>query len=53
MKQAANLKNYRTEVLLPGININTSQTDYAPIEAMQLIHFDGKEYVSMGKVIGD
>ncbi len=53
MKQAANLKNYRTEVLLPGININTSPTDYAPIEAMQLIRFDGKEYVSMGKVIGE
>ena len=53
MKQAANLKNYRTEVLLPGININTSPTDYAPIEAMQLIRFDGKEYVSMGKIIGE
>ena len=53
MKQAANLKNYRTEVLLPGISINTSPTDYAPIEAMQLIRFDGKEYVSMGKVIGE
>jgi branched-chain amino acid transport system substrate-binding protein len=53
MKQAANLKNYRTEVLLPSININTGPTDYAPIEAMQLIRFDGKEYVSMGKVIGE
>ena len=53
MKQAANLKNYRTEVLLPGISINTSPTDYAPIEAMQLIRFDGKEYVSMGKIIGE
>ena len=53
MKQAANLKNYRTEVLLPGIKINTSPTDYAPIEAMQLIRFDGKEYKSIGKVIGD
>jgi ABC-type branched-subunit amino acid transport system substrate-binding protein len=52
MKQAASLKDFRTEVLLPGIHINTSATDYAPIEAMQLIRFDGKEYVSMGKVIG-
>ena len=53
MKQAANLKNYRTDVLLPGIKINTSATDYAPIEAMQLVRFDGKEYVAMGKVVGD
>ena len=53
MKQAANLKNYRTEVLLPGIHVNTSPTDYAPIEAMQLIRFDGSKYVSMGKVIGE
>ncbi|MHB8667633.1 MAG: ABC transporter substrate-binding protein [Burkholderiales bacterium] len=53
MKQAANLKNYRTEVLLPGIHINTSPTDYAPIKAMQLIRFDGKEYVAMGKIIGE
>ena len=53
MKQAANLKNYRTDVLLPGITINTSPTDYAPIKAMQLVRFDGNKYVAMGKVIGD
>ncbi len=53
MKQAANLKNFRTEVLLPGIKINTSPTDYAPIKAMQLIRFDGTKYVAMGKVIGE
>ena len=53
MKQAANLKNYRTEVLLPGIHINTSPTDYAPIKAMQLVRFDGTKYVAMGKVIGN
>ena len=52
MKQAANLKNFRTEVLLPGININTSPSDYAPIEAMQLIQFDGQKYKPIGNVIG-
>src|ERR1700684_3571470 len=31
MKQAANLKDFRTEVLLPGVKINTSPTDFAPI----------------------
>ena len=52
MKQAASLHDYRTEVLLPGIKINTSATDYAPIEAMQLVQFDGKEYKSIGDVVG-
>ena len=52
MKQAANLKNFRTEVLLPGININTSPSDYAPIEAIQLIQFDGQKYKPIGNVIG-
>ena len=31
MKQAASLKDFRTEVLLPGIKINTGPTDFAPI----------------------
>ena len=51
MKQAANLKNFRAENLLPGVTINTSPTDYAPIEAMQLERFDGKEFKLFGSVI--
>jgi ABC-type branched-subunit amino acid transport system substrate-binding protein len=52
MKQAASLKDFRTDVLLPGIKINTSATDFAPIEAMQLVQFDGKEYKVIGDVVG-
>jgi ABC-type branched-subunit amino acid transport system substrate-binding protein len=52
MKQAASLKDFRTDVLLPGIKINTSATDFAPIEAMQLVQFDGKEYKAIGDVVG-
>ena len=52
MKQAASLKDFRTDVLLPGIKINTSATDFAPIESMQLIRFDGKGYVTIGDVVG-
>ena len=36
MKQAASLKNFELDVLLPGIKINTSPTDFAPIESEQL-----------------
>jgi branched-chain amino acid transport system substrate-binding protein len=52
MKQAANLKNFELNVLLPGIKINTSATDFAPIESEQLAKFDGKEWVRFGEIIG-
>src|SRR6266576_6537287 len=37
MKQAANLKDFSSEVLLPGIKINTGAKDFFPIEQMQLM----------------
>ena len=51
MKQAANLKNFRTEMLLPGISINTSPTDFAPIEQLQLMRFKGEKWGLFGDVI--
>ena len=33
MKQAANLKNFELGMLLPGIKINTSPTDFLPDRA--------------------
>ena len=52
MKQAANLKDWRSDLLLPGIKINTSATDFAPIQAERLVRFDGKEYVPFGDIVG-
>jgi ABC-type branched-subunit amino acid transport system substrate-binding protein len=51
MKQAANLKDFRTEVLLPGIKINTSATDFAPISQLQLMRFKGDQWELFGDVI--
>jgi ABC-type branched-subunit amino acid transport system substrate-binding protein len=51
MKQAANLKDFRTEVLLPGIKINTSPTDFAPISSLQLMKFKGEKWELFGDVI--
>jgi branched-chain amino acid transport system substrate-binding protein len=51
MRQAANLKNFNTPMALPGISINTSPTDFAPIEQMQLVKFDGKTWVLFGDVM--
>ena len=52
MTQAANLKNFEVSVLLPGIRINTSPTDFYPIEQVQLARFDGKRWVLFGEMIG-
>jgi len=51
MKQAANLKDFRTEVLLPGIKINTSPTDFAPISQLQLMKFKGEKWELFGDII--
>src|ERR671932_412364 len=48
MKQAANLKDFELGVLLPGIKINTSPTDSFQTEQLQMIRFDGKEWVPFG-----
>jgi branched-chain amino acid transport system substrate-binding protein len=51
MKQAASLKDFRTEVLLPGIKINTGPDDFAPISQLQLMKFKGEKWELFGDVI--
>ena len=51
MKQAANLKDLDIGLLLPGIKINTSPTDYYPIEQMQMSRFTGEHGELFGKPI--
>ncbi len=51
MKQAASL-NLTLPMSLPGVNVQTSPTDYFPIEREQLARFDGKTWVLFGKVYG-
>jgi ABC-type branched-subunit amino acid transport system substrate-binding protein len=51
MRQAANLKDFRTEVLLPSIKINTSPTDFAPISQLQLMKFKGQKWELFGDII--
>jgi ABC-type branched-subunit amino acid transport system substrate-binding protein len=53
MKQATSIENLELPMLLPGIKINTSSTDYYPLEQMQLMRFDGKRWVRFGEVIGN
>jgi branched-chain amino acid transport system substrate-binding protein len=51
MKQAANLKDFTPDTLLPGVKINTSATDFAPIEQLQMMRFKGEKWDLFGEVI--
>ncbi|KWV49909.1 branched-chain amino acid ABC transporter substrate-binding protein [Bradyrhizobium macuxiense] len=51
MRQAASLKDFRSGTLLPGITINTSRSDFAPLKQMQLRRFDGAKWELFGPVI--
>ena len=51
IKQATSLKDLEVPLLLPGLKVNTSPTDYYPVEQYQLIRFDGKNWVLFGDVI--
>ncbi|KWV54230.1 branched-chain amino acid ABC transporter substrate-binding protein [Bradyrhizobium macuxiense] len=51
MKQAANLKNFHSDLMLPGVMVNTGPDDYFPIEQMQLMKFNGEAWELFGDVI--
>jgi ABC-type branched-subunit amino acid transport system substrate-binding protein len=51
MKQAASIDGLQQEGLLPGVTINTSATDFAPIKQFQLKKFKGERWELFGDVI--
>ncbi|MGZ3410300.1 MAG: ABC transporter substrate-binding protein [Xanthobacteraceae bacterium] len=51
MKQALNIKDMQLPMMLPGIKVNTSPTDYYPIEDMQMMRFNGKQWVRFGDLL--
>jgi branched-chain amino acid transport system substrate-binding protein len=51
MKQAANFQKFRLPMLLPGITVSTSPTDYYPIQAVQLSRFKGESWDLFGDVM--
>jgi branched-chain amino acid transport system substrate-binding protein len=51
MKQAAKLKDFQPDTLLPGIKINTSATDYAPIKQLQMMRFKGEKWDLFGDIM--
>jgi len=51
MKQAANLKAVKNPLLLPGITLNTSPTDFFPVQQAQLAKFTGTLWQGFGDII--
>jgi branched-chain amino acid transport system substrate-binding protein len=51
MKQAASLSKFVTPLALPGIELNTSATDFRPFSQMQLARFDGTSLVRFGELV--
>ena len=51
MKQAASMRDLVVPILLPGIKINTSPTDFYPIQSVQLQRFDGETWRLFGDVL--
>ena len=51
MKQAASLKDFTPDTLLPGVKINTSDKDFAPIEQLQMQRFKGEKWELFGDII--
>jgi len=51
MKQAASLKDFAPDILIPGIKITTSPTDFAPIEQLKMMQFKGGRWDLFGDII--
>jgi branched-chain amino acid transport system substrate-binding protein len=51
MKQAASIKNLELGGLLPGVRVNTSAADFAPLSQLQLMRFKGETWERFGDII--
>ena len=51
MKEAANLKGLELDGLLPGIKLNTSPTNFAPINQVQMMRFKGESWERFGDIL--
>jgi branched-chain amino acid transport system substrate-binding protein len=51
MKQATSIKDFEPPMVLPGMRINTSPTNFSPIRQMQLAKFDGQSWQLFGDLL--
>ena len=51
MRQAANLHDLEVPMLLPGVRLNTSPTDFYPIKSVHMAHIVGEHWSLFGDLI--
>ncbi|MBF0277653.1 MAG: ABC transporter substrate-binding protein [SAR324 cluster bacterium] len=51
MKHAANIRNLKLDTLYEGIEVNTSPSDFRPVESMQPTVFKGESFVPLGEIV--
>src|SRR6195256_1496661 len=51
MKQAASLKDFAPDTLIPGIKVNTGAADFAPIEQLKMMRFKAGQWDLFGDII--
>ncbi|MGJ4939934.1 ABC transporter substrate-binding protein [Bradyrhizobium sp. HKCCYLS1011] len=51
MKQAASLKNFAPDTLIPGVTITTGPNDFAPIEQLRMMQFKNGKWDFFGDII--
>ena len=53
MRQAANLKSVKLDLLLPGLSINTSRSDYRVVKEFRMMRFTGERWEPFGPMVAD
>ena len=53
LKQATSLHNVELDLLLPGISVSTSPTDYRVNKQLQMVKFDGEHWQAFGPIVTD
>src|SRR5713101_272926 len=53
MRQAANLKDVKLDLLLPGLSISTSRTDYRVVKEFRMMRFTGERWEPFGPILAD
>jgi branched-chain amino acid transport system substrate-binding protein len=51
MKQAASVKGLQLPMVIEGIKVNTSATDFYPVQAVKMHRFKGETFQPFGEVI--
>jgi hypothetical protein len=53
LKQATHLSRVELDLLLPGITVSTTPTDYRVNKQLQMMRFDGERWEKIGSIVTD